>query len=39
MEFAVFVEGDRGQRIILKSGILPEMIPGREINIVQKMKK
>jgi phosphate transport system substrate-binding protein len=39
MEFAVFVEGDRGQRIILKSGILPEIIPGREINIVKTIKK
>jgi phosphate transport system substrate-binding protein len=39
MEFAAFVEGDRGQRIILKSGILPDMIPGREINIVKTIKK
>lgn len=36
MEFAAFVESDRGQRIILKSGILPDAIPGREINIVKK---
>jgi phosphate transport system substrate-binding protein len=34
MEFAVFLEGDRGQRIILKSGLLPENIPSRKINIV-----
>ncbi|GAC1305442.1 MAG: substrate-binding domain-containing protein [Mucilaginibacter sp.] len=39
MEFAAFVEGDRGQRIILKSGILPEIIPGREINVVKTIKK
>lgn len=36
MEFATFLEGDRGQRIILKSGLLPDLIPGREINIVRK---
>jgi len=35
MEFAVFIAGDRGQRIILKSGLLPDAIPGREINIVK----
>ncbi|GAB3938199.1 PstS family phosphate ABC transporter substrate-binding protein [Mucilaginibacter myungsuensis] len=33
--FASFVLSDRGQRIILKSGILPEVMPGREINIVK----
>lgn len=37
MEFAAFVGGDRGQRIILKSGLLPFNIPGREIHIVSKM--
>jgi len=37
MEFAAFVAGDRGQRIILKSGLLPFAIPGREVHIVQKM--
>jgi phosphate transport system substrate-binding protein len=31
--FAFFVLGDRGQRIIMRSGILPESIPEREINI------
>ena len=36
MKFAVFLEGDRGQRIILKSGLLPNNIPGRKINIVQR---
>jgi phosphate transport system substrate-binding protein len=34
MKFAEFLKGDRGQRIILKSGLLPYTIPGREINIV-----
>lgn len=33
MGFASFVAGDIGQRIILKSGLLPVMIPGRKINI------
>jgi len=34
--FAAFILSDRGQRIILKSGLLPDSIPGREINIVTK---
>lgn len=33
MGFASFVAGDIGQRIILKSGLLPIRIPGRRINI------
>jgi phosphate transport system substrate-binding protein len=33
--FEYFVRGDRGQRIILKSGILPDNIPDRKINIVK----
>lgn len=33
MGFASFVAGDIGQRIILKSGLLPVRIPGRRINI------
>jgi phosphate transport system substrate-binding protein len=37
MEFAAFIAGDRGQRIILKSGLLPFDIPGREVNIVKKI--
>jgi phosphate transport system substrate-binding protein len=37
MEFAAFVAGERGQRIILKSGLLPFAIPGREIQIIKKM--
>jgi phosphate transport system substrate-binding protein len=31
--FTYFVLGERGQRIILESGILPDSIPEREINI------
>ncbi|MDR6966563.1 phosphate transport system substrate-binding protein [Flavobacterium arsenatis] len=33
MGFASFVAGDIGQRIILKSGLLPVRIPSRELNI------
>ena len=33
--FADFLKSDRGQRIILKSGLLPDSIPSREINIVK----
>ncbi len=33
MGFASFVAGDIGQRIILKSGLLPVRIPGRKINV------
>jgi len=33
--FASFVMGDRGQRIILKSGLLPDAIPGREVTITK----
>lgn len=31
--FAYFVLGERGQRIILRSGLLPDSIPERQINI------
>ncbi len=31
MGFASFIAGERGQRIILKSGLLPVRIPGRKI--------
>jgi phosphate transport system substrate-binding protein len=31
MGFASFVAGDIGQRIILKSGLLPVRMPGRNI--------
>ncbi|RZJ31349.1 MAG: phosphate ABC transporter substrate-binding protein [Flavobacterium sp.] len=33
MGFASFVAGERGQRIILKSGLVPATIPGRKISI------
>lgn len=33
MGFASFVAGDIGQRIILKSGLMPVRVPGRKINI------
>jgi phosphate transport system substrate-binding protein len=32
--FASFIAGERGQRVVLKSGLLPDSIPSREINIV-----
>ncbi|MVZ66778.1 phosphate ABC transporter [Sphingobacterium sp. DK4209] len=31
--FSAFLTGDRGQRIVLKSGLLPATMPGREIII------
>lgn len=34
MGIASFVAGDIGQRIVLKSGLLPNKLPGRNINIV-----
>jgi phosphate transport system substrate-binding protein len=37
-EFASFLNSDRGQRIILKSGLLPDDIPTRHINIIKKIK-
>ncbi|WP_338408477.1 substrate-binding domain-containing protein [uncultured Flavobacterium sp.] len=37
MGFASFVASDIGQRIILKSGLLPIRIPGRKINIRNKI--
>jgi len=33
MGFASFVAGDIGQRIVLKSGLLPAYMPGRKLNI------
>jgi phosphate transport system substrate-binding protein len=38
MGFASFVAGDIGQRIILKSGLLPAKMPGRKINIRNEIK-
>ena len=37
-EFAAFMMTDRGQRIILKSGILPDSIPERNIQINHKLR-
>ncbi|MGC4039988.1 MAG: substrate-binding domain-containing protein [Flavobacterium sp.] len=42
MGFASFVSGERGQRIILKSGLVPEKTPSRKIeirNTITKEKK
>jgi len=39
MKFDRFLISDRGQRIILKSGLLPDDIPSRRINIVKKIKQ
>lgn len=33
MGFASFIAGDVGQRIVLKSGLMPVRVPGRKINI------
>lgn len=35
MGFASFVAGDIGQRIVLKSGLLPVQIPARKLNIIR----
>ncbi len=37
--FAAFITGERGQRLILKSGLLPVRIPPREIIIRNKIAK
>jgi phosphate transport system substrate-binding protein len=39
MGFASFVAGDIGQRIILKSGLLPIRTPGRKISFIINNKK
>jgi len=36
--FASFIAGERGQRIVLKSGLLPDSIPPRQINIIDNLK-
>lgn len=36
--FSAFITGDRGQRIVLKSGLLPATMPGREIIIREQNK-
>ncbi|TRX30600.1 phosphate ABC transporter substrate-binding protein [Flavobacterium sp. ZT3R18] len=38
MGFASFVAGDIGQRIVLKSGLLPAKIPTRKLNIIRNKK-
>ncbi|GAB2696266.1 substrate-binding domain-containing protein [Mucilaginibacter koreensis] len=35
--FENFLLGERGQRIVLKSGLLPESIPQREINVTKQV--
>ena len=35
--FASFIAGERGQRIVLKSGLLPDSIPSRQVIIKQKI--
>lgn len=35
--FATFIAGDVGQRIILRSGLLPDTMPPREINLRSKL--
>lgn len=37
--FSAFLTGDRGQRIMLKSGLLPAKMPGREIIIRESVNK
>ncbi len=37
MGFANFIAGDVGQRIILRSGLLPDNMPPREINVRSKL--
>jgi phosphate transport system substrate-binding protein len=39
MKIDNFMISDRGQRIILKSGLLPDNIPNRKINIIKKIKQ
>ncbi len=39
MGFASFIAGEIGQRIILKSGLLPVRMPGRELNIRSQILK
>lgn len=39
MGFTSFITSERGQRIILKSGLVPERIPSREIMIKNKITK
>ena len=36
--FGSFITGERGQRIILKSGLLPVRVPGRNMQIIKNLK-
>jgi phosphate transport system substrate-binding protein len=36
--FTSFITGEKGQRIIMQTGILPDEIPGREVNIKRTFK-
>lgn len=38
-KFSDFLKSDRGQMIIMKSGMLPDNVPPREIQIVKKLKQ
>lgn len=38
MGFASFIAGERGQRIVLKSGLAPAIMPSRNINIRKSIK-
>lgn len=38
LKFDAFIMSDRGQRIILKSGLLPDSIPNRRINVIKTFK-
>ena len=39
MGFASYIAGDKGQRIILKSGLVPKRFPSREIAVRNKVEK
>lgn len=39
MGFASYIAGDKGQRIILKSGLVPKRFPSREISVRDKVEK
>ncbi len=38
MGFASFIAGEKGQRIVLKSGLLPVRMPGRNILVRRKIE-
>ena len=39
MGFASYIAGDKGQRIILKSGLVPKRFPSREIAVRNEVEK